>query len=129
MSEDPTQNLPQDGLRQILARLDSMSTRLDSIDSRLGNMESRLSTVENRLSNVEGRLSALEDKVDRRLQETRPIWEQVLTRLDSLEIEMRTGFRRFGRQVGQLAKDVMEVRADQNDLDRRMDQLETKPTP
>ena len=115
MSEDPTQNLPQDGLRQILARLDSI--------------DSRLSNVENRLSNVEGRLSALEDKVDRRLQETRPIWEQVLTRLDSLEIEMRTGFRRFGRQVGQLAKDVMEVRADQNDLDRRMDQLETKPTP
>ena len=114
MSDEPTQNLPQDGVGKILARL-------DSIDSRLGN-------VENRLSNVEGRLSTLEEKVDRRLQETRPIWEQVLTRLDSLEDEMRTGFRRFGRQVGQLAKDVMEVRADQNDLDRRMDQLETKPT-
>ena len=128
MSEEPTQNLPQDGVRQILARL-------DSIDSRLGNVENRLSDVESRISNVEGRLSALEDKVDRRLQETRPIWEQVLVRLEgienrmgSLESEMRIGFRRFGRQVGQLAKDVMEVRADQNDLDRRMDELETKAT-
>ena|SRR5947209_7525624 len=149
MSEDPTQNLSQDGLSQILARLDSVGARLDSIDSRLGNVESRLSTVENRLSNVESRLTALEDKVDRRLQETRPIWEQVLARLDgfenrmvsfesrfdgfdrrldSFESELHSSLRRFGRQVGQLAKDVMEVRADQSDLDRRMDQLEPKPT-
>ena len=129
MSEEPTQSLPQDGVGQILARL-------DSIDARLGNVESRLTT--------------LEDKVDRRLKETRPIWEQVITRLDGFEnrlaslegrfdgfdrrldgfeTELHSSLRRFGRQVGQLAKDVMEVRADQNDLDRRMDQLETKPTP
>src|SRR5215218_5649471 len=57
MSEDRTQQLPDDGLRQILARFDSMDTRL----------------------------TALEDKVDRRLQETRPIWEQVLTRLTNVE--------------------------------------------
>jgi hypothetical protein len=37
--------------------------------------------------------------------------------------------RRFGRQVGQLAEDVLEVRGDQTDLDRRMDRLETKQTP
>lgn len=120
MSEDLTRNLPQDGLERILARL-------DSIDSRLGNIESRLSDVENRLS-------TLEDRVDRRLQETRPIWEQILVRLANLESEVstlreefRTGLRRFERQVGLLAKDVMEARADQLDLDRRMDQLEPKP--
>ena len=84
-------------MKQILARL-------DSIDSRLGN-------VENHLSNVEGRLSALEDKVDRRLQETRPIWEQVLVRLEgvenrmgTLESELRTGLRRIERQIETLAK-------------------------
>ena len=121
MSEDPTLNLPQDGLRQILARLDS----------------------------IDSRLTTLEDKVDRRLKETRPIWEQVIARLDgfenrlgslesrfdgfdrrldSFETELHSSLRRFGRQVGQLAKDVMEVRADQSDLDRRMDELETKAT-
>ncbi len=115
MNEEPTQNLPQDGLERILARL-------DSIDSRLGNIESRL-------SNVENRLSTLEDRVDRRLQETRPIWEQVLTRLDSLENEVRTGFRRIERNVGTLAKDVLEVRADQRDLENRLDRFELKPTP
>ena len=114
MSEETTQNLPQDNLRLILARL-------DSIDSRLSNVESRLTT--------------LEDKVDRRLQETRPIWEQVLVRLDSFEgrldsfeTELRTSLRRFERQVGLLAEDVMQARADQRDLDKRMDQLEPKAT-
>ena len=100
MSEEPTQNLPQDGVSQILARLDSIDTRM----------------------------TTLEDKVDRRLQETRPIWEQVLARLDSLESEVRTGFRRIERNVGMLIKDVLEVRADQRDLEKRMDELEPKAT-
>lgn len=108
MSENTTHNLPHDGFERILARL-------DSIDTRLGNVESRLST--------------LEDKVDRRLQETRPIWEQVLARLDSLESEMRTGFRRLERQTGLLAADALKVRADQEDLESRISQLEPKPTP
>jgi chromosome segregation ATPase len=121
MSEEPTQNLPQDGVSLILARL-------DSIDSRLDNLETRLST--------------LEDKVDRRLQETRPIWEQVLVRLDGVEgqlvsfggrmdgfeNELRSSLRRFERHVGQLAKDVLEVRADQRDLEYRMDKIEPKAT-
>jgi len=114
MSEETTQGLPQDGVRQIL-------TRLDSIDERL---------------------TTLEDKVDRRLQETRPIWEQVLVRLDGFESrlvgfesrldgfgsELRSSLRRFDRQVGRLAKDVLEVRADQRDLEDRMDRLEPKAT-
>jgi DNA repair ATPase RecN len=131
MSEEPTQNLPQDGVGLILARL-------DSIDSRLGN--------------VEGRLSTLEDKVDRRLQETRPIWEQVLVRLDGVEgqlvsfggrldsfekrldgfeqrlddfgLQLRSSLRRFERSVAGMAKDVLEVRGRQDDVEARMDKLE-----
>ncbi len=128
MSEEPTQNLPQDGVRQILARLDSIDSRLD---------------------NVEGRLSALEDKVDRRLHDTRPMWEQVLVRLDAVEgqlvsfgartdgfekrlddfgLELRSSLRRFERSVGKLANDVLEVRGYQDDLEARMDKLESKAT-
>ena len=135
MSEEPTRNLPQDGVSLILRRL-------DSIDSRLGN-------VETRLSNVEGRLSALEDKVERRLQETRPIWEQVLVRLDAVEGqlvgfggrmdgfekrledfggELRSSLRRFGDQVKMLAEEGFEVRARQRGLEKRMDELESKAT-
>ncbi|HEX8283566.1 MAG TPA: hypothetical protein VF588_09435 [Pyrinomonadaceae bacterium] len=142
MTEEPTQNLPQDGVRLILARLDSIDSRLDN--------------VENRISNLETRLSSLEDKVDRRLHDTRPIWEQVLVRLDAVEgqlvsfggridsfesrldsfekrldgfgSELRSSLRRFERQVGMLAEDVMIVRADQRGLEKRMDELESKAT-
>ena len=60
MSEDGTQQLPDNGVRQILALLNSINTRL----------------------------TALEEKVDRRLQETRPIWEQVLSRLTDIETRL-----------------------------------------
>jgi len=135
MSEETTQNLPQDNLGLILVRL-------DSIDSRLGNLESRMSNVENRLSNVENRLSTLEEKVDRRLQETRPIWEQVLVRLDGVESrvqalegevtglrdEVRAGFRRFERAVVAMSTQILEVGGDQRYLEKRMDELVEKMT-
>jgi chromosome segregation ATPase len=57
MSEDTTQNLPGGDMREVLTILRSIDTRL----------------------------TALEDKVERRLQDTRPIWEQVLTRLTAVE--------------------------------------------
>ena len=124
MSEETTQNLPNDDLRLILARLDSIDTRLGSIDT-------RLTTLEGKVDSIDTRLTTLEEKVDRRLMETRPIWEQVLARLDSLETgldnlkdEMQSGFRRIERQVRLLAEDVLEVRADQRDLEKRMDKLE-----
>lgn len=88
------------------------------------------------MDQVESRLTALEDKVERRLQETRPIWEQVLAKLDALETrmsnletEVRIGFRRLSREIGVLSKDVIEVRSAQNDLEARMDKLEDRTIP
>ncbi len=105
MSEETTQNFPGDDLRGIHARFDSLDGRLDALD---------------------GRLTTLEEKVDRRMQETRPIWEQVLAKLDGLETEMRRGFRRLDSRTGVLAGDVITVRAAQHDLERRMDKLEAE---
>lgn len=135
MSEELTQPLPQDGVRLILARLDSIDSRLD---------------------NIEGRLTALEDKVERRLQDTRPIWEQVLVRLDAVEgqivnfdgrmvsfegrldgfekrlddfgLQLRSSLRSFERSVAEMAKDVLDVRGYQNDLEARVDKIESKAT-
>jgi chromosome segregation ATPase len=101
MSEEVPQPLPDDALRLILARLDS----------------------------IDARLTTLEEKVDRRLQETRPIWEQVLARLDTLEAEMRTGFRRISREMGVVGKDMYELRAAQQDLEVRVEKLEEGDTP
>ena len=119
MSEDLTKGLPHDGTEQIL-------TLLRGVDARLTGLEERL--------------TGLEERVDRRSMETRPIWEQVLGRLEKVEtrlsgldqrmddlgLDMRAGFKRLERQMGQRAKDVIGVRTDQSDLERRMDRLEDK---
>jgi chromosome segregation ATPase len=101
MSEETTQNLPDGELRQILARL-------ESIDKRLG---------------------MLEEKVDRRLQETRPIWESVLeqlkevnTRLVRVEDESKD-FRRMFRSA------FSDISRTQGDLEDRLDKLEGRNIP
>jgi chromosome segregation ATPase len=103
MSEETTQNLPNGNgdLRQILARLDSIDTRL----------------------------ATLEEKVDRRLQETRPIWESVLeqlkevnTRLTRVEDENKD-FRRMFRSA---FSDISRI---QGDLEDRLDKLEGRNVP
>ncbi|HEY0077702.1 MAG TPA: hypothetical protein VGB73_03580 [Pyrinomonadaceae bacterium] len=60
MSEEPTKHLQNGDVKLILARLDS----------------------------IDGRLGSLEEKVERRLQETRPIWEAVLEQLKELTSRM-----------------------------------------
>jgi chromosome segregation ATPase len=125
MSEEITQPLANDTLRLILARLDSIDARLDGLESRL--------TV------VEERLATLEEKVDRRLQETRPIWEQVLARVGALENETREGFknirdemnaglRRVERQVDILNRNILHLQTDVDELDERVTKLESEPT-
>lgn len=106
MSEELTQQLPNGETRIILARLDSIDTRL----------------------------STLEDKVDRRLQETRPIWEQVLARLEKIEssveefrTETRQNFRMLERRLSVLSDDIVAVRANQKDLEARVDKIESEP--
>jgi chromosome segregation ATPase len=93
--------LPNGDLKQILARL-------DSIDKRLG---------------------TLEERVDRRLQETRPIWESVLeqlkevnTRLTRVEDENKD-FRRMFRSA---FSDISRI---QGDLEDRLDKLEGRNIP
>ena len=94
MNEETTQQLPNDILKLILARLDS-----------------------------------LEEKVDRRLQETRPIWEGVLAemkevnrRLTAIENEQKD-FRRL------LQSSVSNMWRVQEDTVERLEKLEAREVP
>jgi chromosome segregation ATPase len=120
MSEDRTQNLPGGDLKEVISLLRS---------------------IDGRLTTVEIRLTALEDKVDRRLQETRPIWEQVLgkltnveerltrveeeltkvgTRLKKVEDEVFILRRKFGHWTGDLA--LLQEKYD--DLKERFEEID-----
>jgi len=94
-------------------------------------MDARFDTMEARLNSMDARLTALEEKVDRRLQETRPIWEQVLSRLTAIEkrldkIEFSVSnlnlkFRAFNA-------DLLEIQNKHDDLEERVRRLEPEPS-
>jgi predicted nuclease with TOPRIM domain len=105
MSEDRTQQLPDDGVRLLLARFDSMDSRFDLMDTRL---------------------TALEDKVDRRLQETRPIWEQVLTRLTAVEEQLTKGLKRVEDEVFMLRRKFDVWTGDLTLLQQRYEDLKER---
>ena len=115
MSEDTTRQLPDDGVRLILARLDTMNSRFDSMDARLDSMDARLTT--------------LEDKVDRRLQETRPIWEQVLVRLTAIEERLTNvegELTKLGARVKKVEDEVFMLRRRFRDWSSDIGKLEER---
>jgi septal ring factor EnvC (AmiA/AmiB activator) len=105
MSEETTQNLPNDVSRLILARLDSIDRRLDSMDQRLDSMDQRL------------------EKLEVRAYDTKPIWERALAELVELSKRMDSLDRRFHV----LSDDVIQNRADFRKYDQRLADLEQPP--
>jgi chromosome segregation ATPase len=124
MSEDRARNLPGGDLGEVLSILRS---------------------IDGRLTSVETRLVALEDKVDRRLQETRPIWEQVLVRLTAIEerltkveerltsVETRLGrveeeVYGLNRKVRIFSVDITKLQDKDDDLEERLKHVESERT-
>jgi polyhydroxyalkanoate synthesis regulator phasin len=70
-----------------------------------------------RFDALDARMNALEEKVDRRLQETRPVWEAVQAQLE-----------RLNSKVDILITDFYEVRTDIARLDKRVSSLEGQRT-
>ncbi len=117
MSEDTARNLPGGDLGEVLSILRSMDTRL----------------------------TALEDKVERRLHDTRSIWEQVLVRLTNIE-ERLTGVERelidikerltkveeevygLNRKVRIFSVDITKLQDKDDDLEERLKHVETERT-
>ncbi|HEY0321322.1 MAG TPA: hypothetical protein VGC66_10230 [Pyrinomonadaceae bacterium] len=150
MSEDLTQNLPNNDLKLILVRLDSIDTRLDSVDKRLDGMDARLDSMDARLDSIDGRLDSmdarldsldarlttLEDKVERRLLETRPIWESVLEQLKQMSgqlTEVNTRLTKVEHESNDLRRlfrsafsDMLRV---QDNFEERLEKLEGRNEP
>lgn len=148
MSEDRTQNLPNDELRQILAQLSSINSRLDGIETRLDRMEARLDGVDSRLDKMDARLERLEA----RDYDTKPIWENALKEIADTRAEMREGFtkvdaefirvhtgmekqrgeldmglRKVAKQIDVMHRSILEVQADLRFMDDRVTKLEPQP--
>ena len=110
MSEETTQHIP-DGRsfeERVFAQFDALAASIRGLDARL---------------------TSLEEKVDQRLKETRPIWEQVLARLDSFEKR----FERIEKSVDNLNRkfrifyeDILAWQNRQDDMEERVSKLESE---
>jgi chromosome segregation ATPase len=124
MSEDLTQPLPHEGVRLILRSLENLSGRMSSLEARM--------------TELEDRMTALEDKVDRRLMETRPIWEQVLRRLDGIDSRLDKIEARLGKVESEIYSltrkfrvfydDLHKTQDKQDEFEERLAKLEPEPT-
>lgn len=72
------------------------------------------------LTAIDNRLISLEEKVDRRLMETRPIWEAMQAQLERLERK----FDRLSEKFDLVLSDLYDARGDIKSLSRRVTELE-----
>jgi DNA repair exonuclease SbcCD ATPase subunit len=111
------------------ARFDAMETRFDAMEARFDAMEARFekrfSAIDKRFDGVDARLDSLDVRVqalEARALDTKPIWERALAEI----LEVKKGVEDVNRKLDVLTLDVLQVRADQRRVERRMDDLETR---
>src|SRR6266849_2151645 len=117
-----------------------------SHDEKLDRIITAVEGLDTRLLSVEAGLHSLEAKVEKRLKETRPMWEAVQVQLTELRGELKAdmgelrsefkaelekvrgetekGFRRLGHKIDLHVHMVEELHADLRDHQERLDKLE-----
>ena len=100
MNEEPTKDLATRAFQkrvldefaavraeQAAMRKDITEIRTDIIEIRTQQaaMAKNIAALDPRVTSVETQLTSLDEKVDRRLQETRPIWEAVKAQIELLD--------------------------------------------
>jgi BMFP domain-containing protein YqiC len=125
MSDEPTRDLPNNRSfeERIFARFDAMEARFDKLETRFDALEARVevrfNAVDARLDRLEIRVQALESKA----LDTKPIWEQALVEI----VEVKESIYDIKRKFEIVTEDLLQMRADQRRVERRMDTLESRP--
>jgi len=130
MSEERTRELPDPRSfeERVFARFDSMEARSIAMETRFDAMETRFekrfSAIDKRFDGVDTRLDSLDGRVqtlDAKALDTKPIWERALVEI----LEVKKGVEDVNRKLDVLTLDVLQVRADQRRVEKRMDELES----
>lgn len=119
MSEDLTRDLPEQTFQaRVLSELAAMRGEMTAVRGDIAAVRGEIATMSDHIAALDARLTTLEEKVDRRLQETRPIWEGIQEQL-----------RKLDGKFGIVLKEFYEVRYDIAALGKRVEQLETTGQP
>ena len=91
-----------------------------------------------RFDAFDGRLMTLEEKVDSRLRETRPIWEAMQADLANVKgdvagvrddmTKVRGDVKEIKYTLKAMHKEMFRVKTDQEELDERIEKLESQST-
>ena len=131
MSEERTSELPDPRSfeERVFARFDSMEARSIAMETRFDAMETRFekrfSAIDKRFDGVDTRLDSLDGRVqtlDAKALDTKPIWERALVEI----LEVKKGVEDVNRKLDVLTLDVLQVRADQRRVEKRMDELQSR---
>jgi chromosome segregation ATPase len=117
MSDNPTRETPDSRSfeERVFARFDALDARTDRFETR----------VEGKFDALDGRLTALEEKVDSRLRETRPIWEAMQADLTKVKDDVKD----IKYTLKAMHKESLRVLTAQEELDERVEKLESQGTP
>jgi len=138
MSEERTRELldRRSFEERVFARFDAMEARSSSMETLFDGLNGRFDAVETQLEKrfraIDRRFDGVEtrlDSLDVRLQvleakalDTKPIWERALVEI----LEIRKGVEDINRKIDVLNQDVLQVRADQRRVEKRMDELTSR---
>lgn len=141
MSEDATQQLLAAQVDRLISMaaltnetLHQLNGRLENIERQQAEFSARLDHFEKQQAEFSARLESLETKVDQRLHDTRPIWENVQTQLSDLRresaefrSETSSGFRAVDRKIGALSKNLVDMTAEMQELREMVEKLDAQP--
>ena len=114
------QNTSDNQNEQILALLQTLTADLAILKTDMQDIKLRVGNMENNLVYFGTRLQVLEEKVDQKLYNTRPIWESVLNKLDSIESRLE----RLKSSLDRVKADVVAVKSDIETLKEAQAQLD-----
>lgn len=117
MSEETTERLADDPLRQILARLDSMDARLEILEARAYDTKP---IWENALKEITDTRSEMREGLASLRAEMREGFEKGRS-------DMESSVRKMERKIDVLNQNILDVRADIREVDERLSKLEPEP--
>jgi hypothetical protein len=85
--------------------------------------------VLDQLGAVSSRLASLEKRVGEIDMETKPNWERLHRDFSDLHTDVKTIFGNFDRKLDVINSEVLQLKADQKGLERRVVRIESEPRP
>ena len=141
MNEDLTNKLP----KRDSEKLDLIVTAVQALTSKTTSLEGNFALMQLRFDAIDSQVQALDKKVEERLYDTRPIWDQVVANVALLQEgqqriektledsrnesrESRTVLRHILRRMSIFNDTLVTIQADYRDIYDRVRHLELRNT-